>query len=39
MHPIQSEFILFTYEDSDVDGVLGKDFTPLDRLAALREMH
>ena len=37
MHPIQSEFSLFTYEDSDSKTVDAKDFTLVDHPAGLRQ--
>ena len=37
MHPIQAEFSLFTYEDSDDVGALAPDFIPLHVQAVLVE--
>ena len=38
MHPIQEEFSLFTYEDSDSKTVDARDFIPVDHPAGLRQM-
>ena len=37
MHPIQTEFSLFTYEDSDSKAVHVRDFIPVDHRAGLRQ--